>query len=103
MVCDEFNGKFPSSLDSLMQLPGVGQSTAGAILALAFNQRATILDGNVKRVLARVQGVREAINEKMTENLLWSLASEYAPAERIADYTQAMMDMGATVCTRSKP
>ena len=103
MVCNEFDGVFPSSVESLMSLPGIGQSTAGAIVALAFNKSATILDGNVKRVLARTHGVRSAINEKETENLLWSLAASYSPSERIADYTQAMMDMGATVCTRSKP
>lgn len=103
MVCEKFKGRFPSTVDELQQLPGIGQSTAGAIIALAFNKQATILDGNVKRVLARVHGVCEPINEKVTENRLWSLASQYSPRERIADYTQAMMDMGATVCTRSKP
>jgi A/G-specific adenine glycosylase len=87
----------------LQSLPGVGQSTAGAILALAFETRATILDGNVKRVLARFYGIHEPVNEKTGEEMLWEFADKLTPTQRIADYTQAMMDMGATLCTRSKP
>lgn len=103
MVVETFKGQFPATLDNLLLLPGVGQSTAGAILSIAYGQRATILDGNVKRVLARFLGITAPINQKETENLLWEHAVAYTPHKRAADYTQAIMDLGATVCTRSKP
>lgn len=103
MVMETFDGQFPDTLENLLRLPGVGQSTAGAILSIAYGQRATILDGNVKRVLARFLGITEPINQKETENLLWEHAVAYTPHKRAADYTQAIMDLGATVCTRSKP
>ena len=103
LICDEFQGEFPNTLETMQCLPGVGRSTAGAILALAFNQRAVILDGNVKRVLARLHAIRTPMNEAKTEGILWTLAEKYTPTERIADYTQVMMDLGATLCTRSKP
>jgi len=102
-IMTDFDGQFPDTLTALQTLPGIGPSTAGAILAIAFNQQATILDGNVKRVLARLHGITAPINEKATENALWQLATHYTPKERVADYTQAMMDLGATFCTRSKP
>lgn len=103
MVVDLYQGIFPSDLAGLQSLPGIGQSTAGAILALAYETRATILDGNVKRVLARFYGIREPVNEKNGEQMLWEFADKLTPSQRVADYTQAMMDMGATLCTRSKP
>lgn len=103
MVVKEFAGQFPDTIPGLTTLPGIGQSTAGAILSIAFNKRAAILDGNVKRVLARLHGITEAITVKGVENKLWDLANAYAPDTRCADYTQAMMDLGATLCTRSKP
>lgn len=103
MVMHDFTGEFPNTFDKLITLPGIGQSTAGAILAIAFNQPAAILDGNVKRVLARFHAIRDPLNEKATENKLWKYAQDYTPAQRTADYTQAMMDMGATLCTRAKP
>jgi len=103
MVIEEFGGAFPSTLEGLLQLPGIGPSTAGAILAIAYNKQATILDGNVKRVLARLHGVSKPINDKATENALWELAVSYTPKARVADYTQAIMDLGATCCTRAKP
>lgn len=102
IIMQDFNGEFPSNLTDLLKLPGIGQSTAGAILSIAFKQRATILDGNVKRVLARLHAITTPINEKETENKLWDLAVSYTPAERSADYTQAIMDLGATLCTRKK-
>ena len=102
-IVQNHHGMFPDTLEDLINLPGIGPSTAGAILALAFNQRATILDGNVKRVLARLHGVTAPINEKKTEAALWEIASTYTPKNRVADYTQAMMDLGATCCTRAKP
>lgn len=103
MVMQEFSGNFPDSLSDLQRLPGIGRSTAGAILSIAFNQQAAILDGNVKRVLARFHGIMQPVNDKSTETILWELAESFMPAKRAADYTQAMMDLGATICTRSKP
>lgn len=102
MVMEDFAGRFPDNLEDLQLLPGIGRSTAGAILSIAFQQRATILDGNVKRVLARYLGITDAIT-KPVENKLWETATELTPAKRSADYTQAIMDLGATLCTRSKP
>ncbi|MBX3708545.1 MAG: A/G-specific adenine glycosylase [Gammaproteobacteria bacterium] len=103
IVMNDFNGIFPSDLRKLQTLPGIGQSTAGAILSIAFNQPAAILDGNVKRVLARFHGMTQPINEKATENQLWALAEKYTSTQRAADYTQAMMDLGATCCIRGTP
>jgi A/G-specific adenine glycosylase len=103
MVMTEFAGKFPESLDDLIKLPGIGQSTAGAILAIAFHQPVPILDGNVKRVLARLHAITDPINDKATENHLWSIATDYTPTKRAADYTQAIMDLGATLCVRGQP
>lgn len=103
MIIEEYRGQFPDSLDALQTLPGIGQSTAGAIIAIAFQKRATILDGNVKRVLARFLAIEEPITEKNVENTLWHYATKFTPSTRIDDYTQAMMDVGATLCTRSKP
>jgi A/G-specific adenine glycosylase len=97
------NGVFPLDFDNLLALPGIGRSTAGAILALSDSQRFAILDGNVKRVLARFHAVEGWPGKKKIENLLWVLAEEHLPRENIASYTQAMMDLGATVCTRTKP
>jgi len=103
LIMQNHQGEFPASLAILQKLPGIGQSTAGAILALAFNQPAAILDGNVKRVLARFHGITDFINEKSVENRLWELAAHYTPKKCVADYTQAMMDLGATLCIRGKP
>jgi A/G-specific adenine glycosylase len=103
MVTQDFNHHFPDTPETLLMLPGIGRSTAAAILSIAFQQRAAILDGNVKRVLARFQGITQAINEKNIENNLWNLAEKYTPPQRTADYTQAMMDLGATLCVRRKP
>ena len=88
---------FPSSAAAIAELPGVGRSTAAAIAAFAFGERAAILDGNVKRVLARCFAVEGA------EEALWRLAERLLPRKRIETYTQALMDLGATVCNRHKP
>jgi len=96
-------GEFPQTLEGLMALKGIGRSTAGAILALACQQRGVILDGNVKRVLARFAAVTGEPNNADTQQKLWTLAETLTPHERVGAYTQAMMDLGATVCTRSKP
>lgn len=103
MVLKEFAGKFPDNLEDLMTLPGIGRSTAGAILSIAFGQRATILDGNVKRVLARFLAVREPLSNRNTEAALWAAAEDMTPTKRSADYTQAIMDLGATHCTLRQP
>lgn len=102
-VMTEFSGVIPDTLDALLTLPGIGQSTAGAILSIAFNKPTPILDGNVKRVLARFHGIREPMNDKVVEKKMWGLATQYTPVKRVADYTQAIMDLGATLCTRAKP
>lgn len=95
-------GRFPRTLADLMALPGIGRSTAGAILSLAMNQPTPILDGNVKRVLSRIHGISEDLNQPHTLRTLWDLASTLTPnPEHCADYTQAIMDFGATQCIRS--
>jgi len=99
----EHGGAFPATLTEAQALPGVGRSTAGAILSLACGQRHAILDGNVKRVLARHAGIAGFPGEKKIEAQLWRLAEECTPDARVAQYTQAIMDLGATVCTRAKP
>jgi A/G-specific adenine glycosylase len=95
--------RFPDTLDELMALAGIGQSTAGAILSIAFNKSHPILDGNVKRVLTRYKAVAGWTGNSGVNKQLWAISSELTPIERCADYTQAMMDLGATLCTRSKP
>lgn len=103
MLVDQYQGAFPNSLEQLVSLPGIGKSTAGAILSIAFKQQAAILDGNVKRVLQRFFGIRTWYGEPATLKQLWALAETLAPKTRTAEYTQAMMDLGAMVCTRSQP
>ncbi|MEC8860453.1 MAG: A/G-specific adenine glycosylase [Pseudomonadota bacterium] len=102
-VVSEFDGEFPVSLELLESLPGIGRSTAGAILALALNRRGVILDGNVKRVLCRYYAISEWPGNSKTLAQLWELADASTPAQRFGDYAQAMMDLGATLCTRSRP
>lgn len=99
----EFNGEFPTDLEQLMALPGIGRSTAGAIIAIACGGRAPILDGNVKRVLSRCFAVPGWPGQSQVANQLWALAERLTPRIRVADYTQAIMDLGATLCTRSRP
>ena len=103
IIVREHAGVFPRTFEAVAQLPGVGRSTAGAILALAFGQRYPILDGNVKRVLARYHAVDTPLNRRVTEERLWQFAEKHTPRTRVADYTQAIMDLGATVCTRTRP
>lgn len=103
IVCEQYGGEFPGDVESLSELPGIGRSTAGAIVAIAFQRRASILDGNVKRVLARVHAVDGYPGETAVARELWEHAERHTPRQRIADYTQAIMDLGATLCTRGKP
>ena len=102
-VSSDLNGEFPNTVDQLCKLPGIGRSTAGAISAIAFHQQAAILDGNVKRVLARFAAISGWPGKTDVMDTLWTLAERNTPDQRIADYTQAMMDLGATLCTRSSP
>ncbi len=102
-IRDEHAGQFPTGFDAVNALPGVGRSTAGAILSLASQQRHAILDGNVKRVLARHQGVEGWPGQVPVANVLWEVAERFTPVARVAHYNQAMMDLGATCCTRSRP
>ncbi|PCH60485.1 MAG: A/G-specific adenine glycosylase [Gammaproteobacteria bacterium] len=97
------NAELPNTLNELINLPGIGRSTAGAILSLSKGQRQPILDGNVKRVLARCFAVKGWPGTRTVEQQLWSLSEQHTPQRRVADYTQAIMDLGAMVCTRSNP
>jgi A/G-specific adenine glycosylase len=99
----EFAGVFPSEIETLMQLPGIGRSTAGAILSLSLGQSHPILDGNVKRVLCRYHGIQGWPGNRDVEEKLWEIAARQTPRKQTADYTQAIMDLGATVCTRTRP
>jgi len=99
----EHGGELPADFAALLALPGIGRSTAGAILAQAHGQRWPILDGNVKRVLARYHGVSGYPGEAAVERELWHYADLHTPQARVADYTQAIMDLGATICLRGQP
>ena len=103
MVVEQFAGSFPADPELLGSLPGIGRSTAGAILAISMGQRGVILDGNVKRVLCRYHAIQQWSGTTATQKLLWTLADAATPTHRVADYTQAIMDLGATLCSRSKP
>lgn len=102
-VQQEYNGVFPSDFDAVLSLAGIGRSTAGAILALSQQQPYPILDGNVKRVLCRYHAVSGWPNAAQVSDQLWRLATAHTPRQDVAEYTQAMMDLGATVCRRSRP
>ena len=102
-IVAEHGGRFPRSPAAIAQLPGIGRSTAAAIAAFAFGERAAILDGNVKRVLARCFAVEGLPSAAQTERLMWSLAESLLPAHDIESYTQGLMDLGATLCSRHTP
>jgi len=103
IVTQLHDGRVPTDFHDLKALPGIGRSTAGAILALSCSQRHPILDGNARRVLARVFGVEGDPIGSETQARLWALAEACTPHEHIAEYTQAIMDLGASVCARSRP
>lgn len=102
-IRDRHGGEFPRSFEAVAQLPGIGRSTAGAILALSFGERRPILDGNVRRVLTRWFGVDADPLARTTLEHLWTLAEACTPAQEVATYTQAIMDLGATLCVRRAP
>ncbi len=103
ILVDLYDGEFPLEIERVCQLPGIGRSTAGAILAFAYGQRHAILDGNVKRILTRYHRVSGWPGRRSVEQQLWELADRNTPHKRIADYTQAIMDLGATICRRLDP
>lgn len=103
VIVREHGGRMPESFEAVAALPGVGRSTAGAVLALSHGQRHAILDGNAKRVLARAFGVDDSPASAKGAKRLWALAEACTPAARVAAYTQAIMDLGATVCMRARP
>ena len=103
IIIEQFSGNFPERIADLVALPGIGTSTAGAILAQSLGQRHPILDGNVKRVLARYYCIDGWPGHRETEKRLWQLSDQHTPSTKIAEYTQAIMDLGATICKRSKP
>ena len=103
LIAEKYHGEFPRQYEQLLELPGIGRSTAAAICALAWHERRAILDGNVKRVLARYCGIEGWTGGKKVEAQLWRRAEALLPQCDVATYTQALMDMGATLCTRSKP
>lgn len=102
-VVDDFGGEFPANIEQMESLPGIGRSTAGAILSLALDIPTPILDGNVKRVMARVFEVEGWYGQTKVMNQLWQIVEQLSPQEDIQPYNQAMMDIGATICTRTKP
>ena len=102
-ICEQHGGRFPQNIEQVLALPGIGRSTAGAILSLSLNQHHAILDGNCKRVLARCFAVAGWPGKTSVLNTLWEHAERLTPQERVADFNQAMMDLGAGICRRSKP
>jgi A/G-specific adenine glycosylase len=103
IIIEQHQGRFPRNFETVQTLPGIGASTAGAILAFAFKQRQVILDGNVKRVLARYHAVDGWPGKRDVATRLWDLADRHTPRVRVGAYTQAIMDLGATVCRRTRP
>ena len=103
LIMQDYGGVIPTDIDQLITLPGIGRSTAGAILALACEQRHPILDGNVKRVLTRYHAVPGWPGLSGVGKQLWQFAAQHTPYKNVAHYTQAIMDLGATVCTRRNP
>jgi len=96
-------GTFPQTLEAWMELPGIGRSTAGALMSLGLRQYGVIMDGNVKRVLSRFFAIENDLSKPIHEREMWQLATSVCPSERNHDYTQAIMDLGATICTPKKP
>ncbi len=103
IIMAQYQGEFPREFAQIINLPGIGKSSAAAILSISFNQNHTILDGNVRRVLSRYHEVSGHYGQAKTLKRLWHLAEKHTPNQRIADYTQAIMDFGATLCTRQNP
>ncbi|HMM54830.1 MAG TPA: A/G-specific adenine glycosylase [Candidatus Desulfobacillus sp.] len=103
IIVERHGGRFPRRIEDIASLPGIGRSTAAAIAVFAFGARAAILDGNVRRVLARAFGIDGSPADKAVEQRLWALAESLLPRRDIRAYTQGLMDLGATVCVRARP
>ncbi|GHE86550.1 A/G-specific adenine glycosylase [Thalassotalea profundi] len=103
IIAQQYQGEFPEDIEQVIALPGIGRSTAGAILSLSLHKPHPILDGNVKRVLARCYLVEGHNAQAKFEKTLWPIANTLTPVKDVAPYNQAMMDLGAMICTRSKP
>jgi A/G-specific adenine glycosylase len=103
VILDQFHGKIPDTLNDLISLPGIGRSTAGAILSIAYDREAAILDGNVKRVLSRLFAVSDNPVKGKTEDLLWNYSESLIPKGQAGSFNQALMDLGATICTPKVP
>jgi A/G-specific adenine glycosylase len=103
MVVNELNGKLPNTVDGLLKIPGIGPYTAGAIASIAFNQPAAIADGNVFRVLSRLRAVYANSKSSAASKLFWKMAEELVDTKEPGDFNQAMMELGATVCTPRNP
>ncbi|MGJ3237260.1 MAG: A/G-specific adenine glycosylase [Anaerolineae bacterium] len=103
IIADQHEGIFPQQVADLLQLPGIGRYTAGAIASIAFDQSAPVLDGNVIRVFSRWLDLNEQVNRSPVKRMLWDLAESLVPAERAGDYNQALMELGQTICTPKNP
>ncbi|AFP85223.1 A/G-specific adenine glycosylase [secondary endosymbiont of Ctenarytaina eucalypti] len=103
LISKQYHGKFPEDFEVIYALPGIGLSTAGAILSLALNKHYPILDGNVKRVLARYYAIAGWPGKKDVEQRLWKHSAQVTPQKGVAQFNQGMMDLGALICTRSRP
>lgn len=103
MVANERGGKFPQTVEGLMQLPGIGRYTAGAVASIAFDARAPVVDGNVVRVLCRYFGIRDDPQARATQTRLWDMAEKLLPKKRAGDFNQALMELGATLCIPKNP
>jgi A/G-specific adenine glycosylase len=102
-IVERFAGRIPVSVEELLSLPGVGRYTAGAIASLAYDKRAPILDGNVTRVLCRLDAIREDPRDRAVRERLWGRAEEVLPRKRVGDFNSALMELGAVVCTPRRP
>ena len=103
LIAFDRDQQFPDTVEELSALPGIGRSTAGAIRSIGFKKPAAILDGNVKRVLARYGAVKGWPGKTVVHNQLWDIAEKYSPNQKTQEYTQAMMDLGALLCTKNSP
>lgn len=103
IIMQEYHGIIPSTVEELVQLPGIGRSTAGAIVSISFHQDKAILDGNVKRILSRLFDYAKPVNEPSSQKKLWLMAASVLPRGRAGIFNQALMELGETICIPGKP